>query len=258
MKIWQTYQKYLFDGIWHIHTSFTDGKNSIQEYAEIANNLKIPLLAFTEHVRMNLDYNFYKFLEEIYNARKKYDQLIILSGCEVKVLSNGKLDCSNNILDKVDYKLFAFHYFPYSLKTYLFSLKNVLENYSVDAWAHPGLYFIKNVNSKISSIQLKNIFKLMRNNDILLEMNIKYKLPIISWLNEYLKVTNKPVVFGCDIHSIDELIKCWKIKQEFQKHHKRLLSDKIDVTAFMVWFVENYSESAHIMKENPDYQWRFK
>jgi hypothetical protein len=37
-----------------------------------------------------------------------------------------------------------------------------------------------------------------------------------------------------------------------------MLSDKIDVTAFMVWFVENYPESAKIMKENPDYQWRFR
>jgi hypothetical protein len=31
-----------------------------------------------------------------------------------------------------------------------------------------------------------------------------------------------------------------------------MLSDKIDVTAFMVWFVENYPESVKIMKENPD------
>jgi len=37
-----------------------------------------------------------------------------------------------------------------------------------------------------------------------------------------------------------------------------MLSDKIDVTAFMVWFVENYPESAKIMKENPEYQWSFR
>lgn len=38
----------------------------------------------------------------------------------------------------------------------------------------------------------------------------------------------------------------------------RILSDKIDPTAFMVWFVENYPGSATIMKENPEYQNRFK
>lgn len=33
-----------------------------------------------------------------------------------------------------------------------------------------------------------------------------------------------------------------------------MLADKIDVTAFLVWFIENWPESFKIMKENPDYQ----
>jgi len=37
-----------------------------------------------------------------------------------------------------------------------------------------------------------------------------------------------------------------------------MLNDKIDVTGFMVWFVENYPESKRIMLANPDYQFRFK
>jgi len=36
------------------------------------------------------------------------------------------------------------------------------------------------------------------------------------------------------------------------------LLDKIDVTAFLVWFVEYYPKSAKIMKENPDYQYNFR
>lgn len=44
----------------------------------------------------------------------------------------------------------------------------------------------------------------------------------------------------------------------FQQHRNQLLSEKIDPTAFMVWFVENYPESVKVMKENPDYQNRFK
>lgn len=46
--------------------------------------------------------------------------------------------------------------------------------------------------------------------------------------------------------------------KHFNKKRKKLLSDKIDVTAFTVWFVENYPNSVRIMKENPDYQLRFK
>ena len=38
----------------------------------------------------------------------------------------------------------------------------------------------------------------------------------------------------------------------------KLLKDKIDLTAFMVWFIENFPESFKEFKENPEIQWRFK
>jgi hypothetical protein len=37
-----------------------------------------------------------------------------------------------------------------------------------------------------------------------------------------------------------------------------MLDDKIDVTAFMVWFIQDYPGSVTIMRENPEYQERFK
>ena len=40
-----------------------------------------------------------------------------------------------------------------------------------------------------------------------------------------------------------EFKKQWKIKRD------RLLADKIDVTEFYVWFIENYPESAKIMRK---------
>lgn len=46
--------------------------------------------------------------------------------------------------------------------------------------------------------------------------------------------------------------------EPWQQKRKILLSDKIDVTAFLVWFIENYPQSAKIMKENPNYQYNFK
>ena len=38
----------------------------------------------------------------------------------------------------------------------------------------------------------------------------------------------------------------------------KMLNDKIDLTSFLVWFVENFPESFSIMKENPDYQLCFR
>lgn len=57
---------------------------------------------------------------------------------------------------------------------------------------------------------------------------------------------------------IIELLSMPNLKVEWQKRRNKMLADKIDVTAFLVWFIENYPESFKIMKENPDYQNRFK
>lgn len=55
-----------------------------------------------------------------------------------------------------------------------------------------------------------------------------------------------------------ELLKSPDIKKRWRGKREKMISEKIDVTAFMVWFVENYPESVRIMKKDPDYQLRFK
>jgi hypothetical protein len=60
------------------------------------------------------------------------------------------------------------------------------------------------------------------------------------------------------INKSSELLNNSSLKEEFQLRRQMMLKKQIDVTAFMVWFVENYPESFKIMKENPDYQERFR
>lgn len=57
---------------------------------------------------------------------------------------------------------------------------------------------------------------------------------------------------------IEELLAMPNLKEEWQIRRQKMLSEKIDYTRFLTWFVENYPESRKIMKDNPDYQWRFK
>lgn len=57
---------------------------------------------------------------------------------------------------------------------------------------------------------------------------------------------------------VQELLEMPNLREVFQTRRQKMLSDKIDVTAFFTWFIENYPESRKIMKENPDYQYRFK
>lgn len=55
-----------------------------------------------------------------------------------------------------------------------------------------------------------------------------------------------------------ELIQRSKLKEDWKEKQEKLLKDKIDVTAFMVWFIENWPESAKEMKKNPNIQDGFR
>jgi hypothetical protein len=60
------------------------------------------------------------------------------------------------------------------------------------------------------------------------------------------------------LDKVNELLDIKNLKEVFQNRRNRLLSDKIDITAFMVWFVENYPVSSEVMIRNPDFQYTFK
>lgn len=55
-----------------------------------------------------------------------------------------------------------------------------------------------------------------------------------------------------------EIVRDAQYKELFIKKSREIIKDKIDVTAFMVWFIENYPASFEIMKKDPDHQLNFK
>jgi len=56
---------------------------------------------------------------------------------------------------------------------------------------------------------------------------------------------------------IKELLIDSNLKKRGLEGRDLLIKTHIDVTSFLVWFVENYPESKYIVKENPNYQKRF-
>ena len=55
-----------------------------------------------------------------------------------------------------------------------------------------------------------------------------------------------------------EMINKEGILEEYKAKRQHMLNDKIDGTAFLVWFIENYPQSEDIMRTNPTYQYNFK
>ena len=58
--------------------------------------------------------------------------------------------------------------------------------------------------------------------------------------------------------TLEGLIQMPDRKQVFQERRQKMLSEKIDFASFLTWFIESFPESARIMRDDPDYQWRFR
>jgi len=55
-----------------------------------------------------------------------------------------------------------------------------------------------------------------------------------------------------------EILRKKGIKREFAAKRNCMLKEKIDVTAFLKWFIENYPSSHEIMRQDPAYQLQFR
>lgn len=57
---------------------------------------------------------------------------------------------------------------------------------------------------------------------------------------------------------VEELLSVPDLEETFRRRQQEMLSDKIDVTAFFTWFIENYPDSRKTMQEYPEHQYRFR
>jgi hypothetical protein len=59
------------------------------------------------------------------------------------------------------------------------------------------------------------------------------------------------------ISKIDQMLMFPGLKNVFINRRIKMLNEKIDVSAFLIWFLENYPQSVERLSESPTYQNRF-
>jgi len=155
-------------GIWHIHTDYTDGKNTVEDYAEKASELNIPLLCFTEHVRTQLDYDFHNYIQDINAVRRKYPHILSIAGIEVRALEGGSLDVSLETLRCAEYVIVSIHKFPKNKEIYLETLGLMFLSPYMDTWGHPFRFAVNN-DIKIEKTEALKIFQKAAMNKIMIE-----------------------------------------------------------------------------------------
>lgn len=99
----------------HCHTTASDGQNSIEQMAEAAIARGYEFLAITDHSRSQviakgLDAD--RLLKHAAQIRKVGDRLkkiMLLAGCEVDILADGRLDFEDSVLAELDFVVASPH-----------------------------------------------------------------------------------------------------------------------------------------------------
>jgi putative hydrolase len=202
----------------HIHTNFTDGKSSIEEYTKMAIIKKLEAIAFTEHVRRDSSF-FPYFILKVKKIRKKH-KIKIFFGIEAKALDfEGQIDASPSMIKISEIVLGAVHRYPDGQGGFLdvkrlskeeaanieYRLAMGLLKYGkIDVLAHPGGFFETFFNDDFPKEYLREIF---------IESVIRKKA--VEFNGKYMKNPNKfislckeinPYIFiGSDAHHVNEL-----------------------------------------------------
>lgn len=128
----------------HMHTSWSDGAQSIEEMVIHAQQRGYEYIAITDHSKYLRVANglteacLRRQREEIDRLNEKYPNIHIFAGVEMDILPDGQLDFSNDFLREMDIVIAAIHSgFNQSNKEIMTRLHTALENPYVDIIAHP-------------------------------------------------------------------------------------------------------------------------
>jgi DNA polymerase (family 10) len=128
----------------HAHTNWTDGNNTIEEMAKAAKKRGYRYIAICDHsptvgITNGLTTErLLKQIKEIARLNKKSKDFRILSGIEVDIRSNSKLDLKDDVLEKLDIVVAAVHTkFSQPKEEMTKRIIKAIENPNVDIIAHP-------------------------------------------------------------------------------------------------------------------------
>lgn len=195
----------------HMHTTWSDGAQSLEEMAERARALGYEYIAITDHGKFLKVANgltetrLRKQREEIERLNEKYDDFTIFAGVEMDILPDGTLDYTNNFLQEMDIVIAAIHSsFDQTEEQIMKRLFTALENPYIDIIAHPTGRLIGRRDGY--RVNVEELIEKAKDTNTALELNanpMRFDLAP-KWL-ALSQEAGVPIAINTDAHSFDML-----------------------------------------------------
>jgi DNA polymerase (family 10) len=195
----------------HVHTDWSEGKNTILEMAKSAKELGYEYIAITDHSKalgvahgMN-ENTLLSQIKEINKLNDKLEDFSIFSGIEVDIKADSSLDFPDSILKQCDIVIAALHTGQNQTRREITGrLVKTMENENVDIIAHPTGRIIQ--EREAYDVDFEVLLDTAAETRTVLEINSH---PMRLDLNDFnsRKAKNKGVLLsiGTDAHNTEHL-----------------------------------------------------
>jgi len=198
-------------GLFHIHTTWSDGNMSIKQVCEELKKMGFCYAGISEHSKTASyagglkEEEIASYFEEIDKLNKKYESFKIFKGIESDILLDGSLDYSDEILSKFDFVIAAIHSsFNLSEEQMTDRIVKAIENKFTTMIAHPtGRLLLARDPYKVDIIKIINA---AAENNVDLELNASpFRLDLDWRMCKYAKESGVKIFINPDAHSIENL-----------------------------------------------------
>jgi DNA polymerase (family X) len=193
-------------GDFHMHTTWSDGQNSIREMIEAARRRGYQYIAITDHTQSttiangNTPEELLKEITEIESVASDYDDILVLKGAEVDILSDGSLDLPFEILDKLDWIVVSIHAGFHQPKEQITErVIRAMETGYPNVLAHPTGRILGEREGY--EIDLEQVIAAAKKNNVRLELNASpYRLDLNSYWLRVARQAGVGFVISTDSH----------------------------------------------------------
>ena len=195
----------------HMHSAWSDGAHSLEDMAEACRARGYKYMAITDHSQYLKVANgltperIRKQIDEVRKLNAKYDDFTILTGIEMDILPDGRLDFDDELLGELDLVIASIHSsFSQPREKIMERLKNALTNPNVDIIAHPTGRLIGRRDGYDVDIEL--LIQLAKETNTALELNANpNRLDLASEHLRKAQDAGVKIVINTDAHKMETL-----------------------------------------------------
>ncbi len=198
-------------GIIHVHTTYSDGKITLEQMTRQAIKIGFKYIGISEHSRSAWyagglkEEDIDTHLKEIDRLNKKFEDFKIFKGIESEILNDGSLDYDNHVLKKFDFIIIAIHSnFNMKKKDITARIIKAIENPYSTILAHPTGRLL--LARDPYEVEVEDIIDAAAANGVALELNASpFRLDLDWRYAKYAKKKNVKVFINPDAHDLDAL-----------------------------------------------------